>query len=154
MFRAIYILTYWLPVALWMLLIFLGSSDSRSGPRSSRIIGPIVRWVFPDISEPALDMIVAVLRKVAHVLEYAVLAALVWRARRGPVREAERHWNGAHARFALLISVVYAVTDEMHQAFVPNRGPNLWDVVLDAAGAAFGLCVIWLYFRLKHLRTK
>ena len=41
-------LKYWLPVILWMLIIFSFSSDTISSQRSSRIIGPIVHWLFPN----------------------------------------------------------------------------------------------------------
>jgi VanZ family protein len=141
-----------------MSLVFAASSDSGSGRRSSRFIGPIVRWLVPAISEPALERVVAVVRKAAHVSEYAVLAALLWRARHGMARErvegAGMNWNIAHARFALVGSALYAVTDEVHQGFVPNRGPSLGDVFLDTAGAALGLCVVWLYCRVrKRWRT-
>lgn len=145
-------LKYWLPVLIWMALIFVGSSDSGSGPRSSRFIGPVVRWLVPAISEPALERVVAVVRKAAHVTEYAMLAALLWRARHGVARDRDRagpNWNIAHARFALIGSALYAMTDEIHQAFVPNRGPSLGDVFLDTAGAAFGLYLVWLYWRFR-----
>jgi VanZ family protein len=75
-------LRYWLPVILWMLFIF-GLSTSAGAPNnSSRIIGPIVRWLVPGISDEALGRVVFGVRKMSHVTEYAVLAVLVWRARR------------------------------------------------------------------------
>ena len=148
--RASTLLKYWLPVAVWMLVIFSASSDSQSGQRSSRFIGPFIRWLVPGISEPAVEESVAIVRKIAHVTEYAVLSVLLWRARRGMAGKAPPNWNRAHARFALFIAALYAVTDEIHQVFVPNRGPNFWDVVLDTAGAAFGLWLVWLSFRFRR----
>lgn len=152
MIRASTVLKYWLPAALWMILIFSASSDSQSGQRSSRFIGPLIRWLVPGISEPATKRVVGIVRKIAHVTEYAVLAILIWWARRGTAGAPKRHWHWPHARFAFVIAVLYAVTDEIHQVFVPNRGPNFWDVVLDAGGAAFGLWLIWLFFRFKHTK--
>ena len=154
MIRATGFMKYWLPVAIWMMVIFSASSDRQSGERSSRYLGPLVRWLVPGISEPALDKSVAVLRKVAHVLEYAVLSVLLWRARRGNPDPLQPQWNKAHARFALFVSALYALTDEIHQAFVPNRGPNFWDICLDTAGATFGLWLVWLYFRFKQAERK
>ena len=78
-----FLLKYWLPVVLWMGLIFSASSDSMSSGRTSRIIGPLVRWFVPNISEAALGRVVFAVRKTAHVTEYAVLALLWWRAWRG-----------------------------------------------------------------------
>src|SRR2546425_8901430 len=69
-----FLLKYWLPVVLWMGLVFSASSDSMSSGRTSRIIGPLVRWFVPNISEAALGRMVFAVRKTAHVTEYAVLA--------------------------------------------------------------------------------
>jgi len=84
---------YWLPVGMWMLLIFGASSDTLSSAHTSRILGPIIRWLAPNISEAALDSIVFRVRKCAHVTEYAVLAWLLWRARRKPVKADPRPWR-------------------------------------------------------------
>ena len=142
------LLKYWLPAILWMAVIFSASSDSGSGPRSSRYIEPVLRWFKPDLSRETADAIVAVVRKCAHVMEYGVLAVLLWWARRGTSRRAEA-WNWWHAGFALVGAIVYAVTDELHQAFVPNRGPSLGDVLLDTLGAGLGLLVVWLVLKIR-----
>jgi len=79
-------LRYWLPVILWMILIFSASTDSMSSGQTSRIIGPLLRWLKPDISEAAVGRIVLTARKSAHLTEYAILALLFWRAWRNPAR--------------------------------------------------------------------
>ena len=67
-----------------MLFIF-GLSTSAGAPNNtSRIIGPIVRWLVPGISNEALGRVVFAVRKTSHVTEYAILAVLTWRARRQP----------------------------------------------------------------------
>jgi VanZ family protein len=70
-----------------------------------------------------------VLRKLAHMTEYAVLAALLARAARNEPR-------------AFVLAVAYAVTDELHQSFVRGREGRPLDVAIDAAGALAGL-VVW-----------
>ena len=82
-------------------------------------------------AEPDLDFI---LHKVAHLIVYAVLGWLVARAIDGPTR-SPRFLVAA----TLLLCVAYAATDELHQSFVPGRGPSPRDVVIDAAGASLGL---------------
>jgi VanZ family protein len=151
--RAPVLLKYWLPVVVWMALIFSASSDSQSGQRSSCIIGPILRWLNPNISEIATDRVVAIVRKVAHVTEYALLAVLLWRARRGTCGLRGVGWNRYHARFAFIVTVLYSITDELHQMLVPNRGPSLGDVLLDSAGGLLGLFVLWLWFLLRPVRV-
>ena len=68
-----------------MLLIFGLSTNAGTPNNTSRIIGPIVRWLVPGISDEALGRAVFGVRKASHVTEYAVLALLCWRARRQPV---------------------------------------------------------------------
>jgi VanZ family protein len=74
-----------------------------------------------------------VLRKCAHVTEYAVLGALLYRALG---REA----------LALAIGIAYAATDELHQHFVRGRHPSPVDVAIDAVGVALGM-LVWLRVR-------
>lgn len=137
-------LQYWLPVILWMCLIFGASADTGSSKRSSRLIEPFVRWLFPQVSEPVVEAVVFYVRKCAHVTEYAVLALLLWRAIRKPVRHDPRPWSKSQAALAIGLTFLYAASDEMHQYFVPNRQGNFYDVLIDTAGAALGLFALWL----------
>lgn len=134
---------YWLPVLLWMGLIFSGSGDTHSFNRSSRIIAPLVRWLFPHIFEDHLELIVLGARKCAHLTEYAVLAILFWRARRKPVKRDPRPWSWRLAGAAILFVALYAATDEWHQSFVPNREGCVRDVLIDTTGAALGMVLLW-----------
>ncbi|MCW3011611.1 MAG: VanZ family protein [Solirubrobacterales bacterium] len=75
------------------------------------------------------------LRKLAHMTEFGVLWLLWLRALRGPRERA--------ALVALVITLAYAVSDEVHQSFVAGRHPSAWDVAIDAAGV--GVAVgIWV----------
>ena len=65
------------------------------------------------------------LRKVAHAAEYAVLGALLARA--------------AGELPALWLGIAYAVSDELHQSFVPGRAASLVDVGIDAVGVLAGI---------------
>src|SRR5262245_56323215 len=98
-FRAFVI--YWLPVCIWMAIIFSASSDRMSFSHSSRIIAPILHWLFPQMSEESVHSIVFAVRKAAHVTEYAILGLLVWRALRKPSPTNRRPWLWAHAWSAL-----------------------------------------------------
>jgi VanZ family protein len=138
---------YWLPVILWMTLIFGFSSDSASVQHSSRILEPILRFLFPGMSADARFQIVFIARKCAHLTEYAVLALLIWRARRKPVRRDPRPWSWRLAGVALLVTGIYASTDEYHQTFVPGREGCVRDVIIDTCGAAAGLFLLWLLGR-------
>jgi VanZ family protein len=78
-----------------------------------------------------------VLRKLAHAAEYAVLGALLQRAVRRPV-------------LAFALGTIYAISDELHQSFVPGRMGSPLDVVVDAAGVAVGV-VLWQRTQARRL---
>ena len=133
---------YWLPVVLWMGLIFGGSTDVLSSQRTSRIIGPLLRWLNPNVSDETIRAVQAVARKGGHVAEYSVLAVLLWRARRKPFKNDPRPWSWREAARVVFYSGLYAATDEFHQWFVPSRGASVWDALLDTLGAAAGLLLL------------
>jgi VanZ family protein len=74
-----------------------------------------------------------VLRKIAHALEFAVLGALLQRALRDE-------------RAALAAGVAYAISDEVHQMFVPGRLGSPLDVAIDSVGVAAGV-LLWRRYR-------
>jgi VanZ family protein len=138
---------YWLPVAVWMTLIFSASGDAASYQHSSHMFGPLMRWLFPRITNEEASLFMTVIRKGAHLTEYAVLALLVWRARRLPLRHVDRPWNWATAGEAVWVCVAYAATDEFHQTFIASREGCLRDVLIDTSGAVAGLIALWLIGR-------
>src|SRR5581483_1791631 len=135
---------YWTPVLLWMALIFGASGERGSFKQSSRIIAPLLHWLFPHLSEDFIYGVVLVIRKCAHLSEYGILALLVWRALRKPVRGKIRPWQWTEAAEALWFAVLYAATDEFHQTFIPSREGCLRDVCIDTTGAVIGLFLFWL----------
>jgi VanZ family protein len=107
------LLTVWIPVVAWAAVIFTFSS-------------------IPSLST-GLGTWDTILRKGAHVTEYAVLGALLYRALgREPL--------------ALAIGIAYAATDELHQYFVRGRHASPVDVAIDAVGLAAGM-LLWLRLR-------
>ncbi len=94
---------------------------------------PVVAWaavIFTFSSVPDLGTGLGgwdvLLRKLAHTVEYAILGALLARATR-------RAW------LAVMLGVLYAVSDEIHQTFVPGRMGSPVDVAIDAVGVAVGV---------------
>ena len=136
-------LKYWLPALIWMALIFSASADSHSYEHSSRFIEPLLRWLFPHLSETYVHDIHELFRKCAHLTEYAVLALVFWRAVRKPIKNDPRPWNWREGRFAMLLVILYAASDEFHQLFVPGRDAAVRDVFIDTVGGAAGLLALW-----------
>jgi VanZ family protein len=142
------LLKYWLPLLIWMGVIFSASSDRGSGERSSRIIGPIVHWLFPHWPAAQVEEVVYMARKIAHLVEFAILGWLAWHLLRKPVRQDQRPWRWSQAGGALLWVVVYAASDEFHQLFVPSRQASVRDVLIDTCGGAAGLALAWAWVTL------
>ncbi|CAN5578283.1 VanZ family protein [soil metagenome] len=115
----------WLAVLTWMAVIFLLSA--QPGLRVSQ--------------DPAVD---GPARAMGHVTVFAVLGALLLNALAQPGSSARRA-----IALALLLAALYAVSDEAHQAFVPERSARLHDVLLDVAGASIGVSVMAALLRLR-----
>ena len=123
-----------------MLLIFSASGDSSSFQHSSRIIEPLLLWLFPGINAQTTYSVIMAVRKCAHLTEYAILVTLLWRALSSGIRG--RRWEWRPAWQALLVVVLYAASDEFHQKFVPTREASVLDVAIDTLGAVAGLILI------------
>jgi len=138
---------YWMPAIVWMAVIFLGSTDVLSAEHTARFLVPFLRWIDQQISLAALNAIQLGIRKLGHLVEYAILAALLWRAFRGGM--------GWRARMSSLFVVtwlacaVFAASDELHQSFVPSRTASPVDIMIDIAGALVGLFICWMFARGK-----
>ena len=130
-------LTHWLPPALWMVAILTLSSDLGSAEHSEHWLVPLFRFLAPWATPSQLGALHGLARKAGHLTEYAVLAALWYRAfargRRLPPRTA--------AAIAFSISLAFAMLDEARQSLVPTRTGSLMDVAIDGIGALLATLV-------------
>ncbi len=141
----------WVPALVWMVVIFVGSTDLLSSQQTSRFLGPFLRWLSPGISEESIRFAQFIVRKCGHLTEYALLAALFYRALSLTWRtSALWAWRTALGAFAL--AAAYATTDEIHQGLVATRYGSGIDVLIDSAGAAFGLAAIWAWQRVRSAK--
>jgi VanZ family protein len=126
-------LARWAPVVAWAALIFVASTSAFSGENTGAVVIPVLAWLFPHADPVTLRAAHAVIRKLAHFGEYWVLAVLLVRALRG-----DAPWSPRFAVEAIVLTALYAATDELHQRFVPGRTPAVTDVFIDTFGAASG----------------
>jgi len=115
----------WIPAVLWAATIFVLSS-------------------FPGSAYPATNLVNA--DKLVHVALYGLLGAL---CARGFVHDRGRGLWSALA-LAALVSTLYGISDELHQAFVPGRNSDWRDVVADAVGSLLGAA--WITWRAARRR--
>jgi len=139
---------------IWVLIIaaaifwFSSKTGEESGDMSQNVTDEIFDSQ-PPVDEETEEKRHHAVRKSAHVLEYGILGNaicvfLFFIADAAFIRERSRHllalwaWGGA---------TLYAVTDEIHQIFVPGRGPSVIDVTIDAVGALLGVAAVWAFCR-------
>lgn len=120
------LLLFWLPVVLWMGFIF----------RCSAVPGSDIPSLFPNE-----DI-------VFHAGVYAFLAWLFSRA----LTRTNNTVAPTLIGWAILFCLLYGISDELHQLFVPNRTCDMFDVYVDAAGATLGSILYYLWLRLNLLR--
>jgi VanZ family protein len=122
-----------------MAFISFASTGNFSASNTSRIIGPLVLWLFPDTTPETMLTIHGVTRKIAHLTEYALLGLLAARAFRGSRRDGlSTRWFLA----SVILIVVYALVDEYHQSFVPSRTASIYDSLIDIAGGFAALIAV------------
>jgi VanZ family protein len=107
----------YLPPLAWMTSIFVISAQPS----------------LPHAPEPWIDLL---LKKGGHALAYGILAWLYLRALRGGSDASDQL-----RLVSLLLAITYAITDELHQAYVPGRHPSLFDVLIDGTGATLALAL-------------
>jgi len=118
---------YWLPPIVWMGLIFSMSSRQSIGVSEEFIVNFIVF-------------------KFLHIVEYAFLYFLFLRAFRMYLSK-----NSKRAYlFAAIAAILFAISDELHQIFVPTRQGSPRDIGIDALG--IGLCFMYTKNNLEKLK--
>lgn len=138
------------PVGLWVAFIFFASTGNFSASETSRIIRPLLLWLFPDITEENLLYAHFLVRKAAHLTEYALLALLLARAFLTSAHDGLRkHWHVV--AFALVALV--ALLDEFHQSFLDTRTGTIYDSLVDMAGGATALAALAVWRRTRDHRT-
>ena len=109
---------YWLPVVLWMVVIFLFSGREKVAITDSYALS----FLF---------------FKTLHLIEYIFLYIVSYRAFFNTVTNKNRALI-----YSLILTIIYAATDEIHQHFVPTREGRLRDVIIDSFGGGLGWIIL------------
>lgn len=134
-------LKLWLPVIMWMAMIFIFSTDIFAGSNTSSLFHPVISWLIPSVTSDQLDTIHLFVRKFGHWTEYAILTFLLIRAVAKQFPQWPINWR---CGCSLALAVIYAASDEWHQSFVPSRSASVYDFMIDGFGA---LCaILWQQF--------
>ena len=139
----------WILVILWMALIFFLSHQPamESNQLSSGIIKriyDIIKMIAPDIRLD-LESLNHIIRKLAHFGVYMILGFLLANG----LRYNKKSRINA-ILLALLICILYAISDEIHQIFIPGRSGQVSDVLIDSLGGLVGIVLLDLLRRRKR----
>lgn len=129
-------------------VLWLGSADFGA-PQTAGIIGPLLEWLFPDLTPIERWHLHVRIRKLAHSFEYGVLALLAFRA----VYVTLEPMIARIVALALLLVLLVAAIDESRQVLLPNRTGSVWDVGLDLLGAGIVLCFLFWWQRRREVGT-
>jgi VanZ family protein len=135
------------PLLLWMLFIFLASTAQLSASNTSRIIRPLLLWLYPGISEENLAFAHFIVRKLGHLTEYAILGLL---AARAFIKSSHQLLRRRWFLSALLLVIIYALSDEFHQSFVPERTGTIYDSFIDITGGFIALLLLLIRRKIKR----
>ncbi len=139
---------------LWMAFIFFMSAAQKTeSDEMSSSVEYVLCSIFipefdqmpPERQQEIIERLSCPIRKAAHMTEYAILAILLF----ADIRLITTLDPRNTALLSLILSAIYAASDEYHQLFVPGRSGKITDILIDSAGAATALLLILFLTRLK-----
>jgi len=123
----------WIPVVAWMGLIFyLSHQDGTSSTLQSGLVLDFLQSLGLKITNADMPAVAGCIRKLAHFTEYAILYFLLTRI---PLKTL----------WCLVIVLLFSISDEWHQSFIPGRSSELFDIGIDLLGAFFVMTMLRLY---------
>ena len=137
-------------IAIFVIIFgFSNQNSETSSGLSQKVTNFLVEFI-PSIEnmpepekEDVVDRIESIVRKVAHYSIYTLVGILLMSLMSTfKMKELER------VAVSLIVGVIYAATDEIHQAFVPGRGPLVTDVILDSIGVLTGIFIVMLVYKI------
>ena len=149
------LLKAWIAAVLWLIVIAIESTALLSAGNTSRILYPVLHFLF-GLDWVRFEVWHFYIRKGGHVVGYAILSILAFRAWREtfPAR-GNPLWTVRWASMAVLMTIFVASLDEWHQSFIPSRTGRWEDVVLDTCAgiAAQGILFVWLAWEMRGARA-
>jgi VanZ family protein len=137
----------WIAAILWLILIAIESTALLSAHNTSRILYPILHFLF-GLDWARFEFWHVYIRKGGHVVGYAILSVLLFRAWRATLPAMSgAHWTPRWATIAILGTALVASLDEWHQSFIPSRTGRWQDVVLDTAAGIAAQALIFLWWK-------
>ena len=141
------VLKAWIAAILWLILIAIESSALLSARNTSRVLYPLLHFFF-GMDWERFEVWHFYIRKAGHVVGYATLSVLLfraWRATLPAMRDVK--WTLRWATIAILGTALVASLDEWHQSFIPSRTGRWQDVVLDTCAGIVAQALVFLWWK-------
>lgn len=122
----------------WAALIFYFSTRSFGPNASGAILTRMLHLIHLQVSPATFALFHALLRKSAHLTEYAIFSLLLYG---NPHEKCTTGWQWRRAAICVAFAAAFSLTDEFHQVFVPGRHASLSDCGLDTIGATLAMLV-------------
>ncbi len=135
------------PLILWIGLVLFLSTNSASMSNTSRFVRPLLEFLFPNALEETLISYHALIRKLAHVTEYAILAFWASRAFFNSSKDFLRRFWFA---FAFLLVALVASIDETNQSYIASRTGSICDDLLDVSGGTAMISIFYLFTKFRR----
>jgi VanZ like family len=139
------------PALAWVALVSWASTDVFASDRTFRVIGPWLHRLFPEMCLETVLWLHVLIRKAAHVTEYAIFA---WLASRALVGSSRSYLRRAWFAWSFALLVLMASVDEYHQSFVPGRTASLGDVIFDVTGGLAMLSTLLTWRLVSHVENR
>jgi VanZ family protein len=120
--------------------MFWLSTGTFSSDYTGALLAKLLEWLHVTLSPEAFSALHTLIRKCAHLTEYAIFAVLLYRSFGDSGR---LRWRPRLATWSVAVAAGYSLTDEFHQGFVPGRGPSLLDCGIDTTGAAIAMLLLY-----------
>lgn len=141
------LLKTWIAAILWLIVIAIESSALLSASNTSRILYPLLHWLF-GVDPEHFHIWHFYIRKGGHVVGYAILCVLLFRAFRATFPAMTNiKWSPRWAGIAILGTAVVASLDEWHQSYIPSRTGRWQDVVIDTSAAVGVQILLFFWWR-------
>ena len=135
----------------WAGVIFYLSTDTFGSSFSAWLLANILRLLHLHVSSDTFHILHILMRKCAHLTEYAMFSLFLYHA----VEGAQPHeWRLRRACLAVLAAALYSLTDEYHQSFEATRTSSILDCGIDTVGATLGMLVLYGHSRLLQAKSK
>jgi VanZ family protein len=147
------LLKAWIAAILWLIVIAIESSALLSAHNTSRILYPLLHFLF-GMDIPRFEYWHFYIRKGGHVVGYAILSILLFRAWRATLPDMSAvKWTPRWAAIAILGTALVASLDEWHQSFIPSRTGRWQDVALDTCAGIAAQALIFLWWKAFRKNT-